>query len=274
MPIVGAQDHWLTGSRLFMQRDPVAGVEQPYRDIGVIDPANPALEIEKVELEDSDGGVKKIVTESVTKIDETYEITGKNLSPNNLALVFLANDPEDFTQSDTPLTDIKHFGHPGELVKLLDADYDASTPGKPMFGITSVEEVAALGGSPVYTENTDWQIVDLERGLIRMINGGAFAAAADLDIDFTPRAITGKRMVKPQTLSGTVEGNAIILWGRGNFAEQSARTGRVSLTPSSANFQIDDYSSFVLTVKFLSDLTAAVPAGELLYWKGDVPAIS
>ncbi len=86
MAIVKAQDFWLTGSRLYFQRDPVAAVVQPYRDLGVIAPANPTLEIEKIVLKDSDGGVKTDITESVTEINETYEITCSNLSPNNLSL--------------------------------------------------------------------------------------------------------------------------------------------------------------------------------------------
>ncbi len=274
MPIVGAQDHWVTGSRLYFKRDDFGGVVQPYRDLGVIEPANPALEIEKLELKDSDGGVKSTVTESVVGIDETYEITCSNLNPNNLALLFLANDPESFTQSASALTGIKHWGVPGELVKLLDADYDAATPGKAIFGVASIGAVTAEGGSPAYTLGTDWEVVSLERGLIRMITAGAFAVAAALDIDFTPRAITGTRMVKPQSLLGTVEGDAILVFGRGNNAQQSSRTGRVSLTPASANLQIDDYSNFVLTLKFISDLTLSDPAGELLYWVGGLPAIS
>ncbi len=274
MAVVGAQDFWLTGSRLYFQRDPVSSVVQPHRDLGVIAPANPTLEIEKLELEDSDGGVKSVVTESVTKIDETYEITCSNLNPNNLALLFLANDAVEFTQSASAVTDVKHFAHPGELVKLIDADYDAVTPGVPIFGITSIQAVTGAGGSPTYTVDVDWEIVDLQRGLIRMITGGAFAAAADILVDYTPTAITGIRMVTPQGLLGTVEGNAVLVFGRGNNAQQSARYGRASLTPSSANLQIDDYSNFVLSLKFLSDLTAATPAGNLLYWVGGVPTVS
>ncbi len=274
MAIVQHQDFWLTGSRLYFQRDPVATVVQPHRDLGVINPANPTLEIEKIVLKDSDGGVKTDITESVTEINETYEITCSNLSPNNLSLLFLGNDPTDFTQSASALTDIKHFAHPGELVKLIDADYDAATPGVPIFAIASIQAVTGAGGSPTYTVDTDWEIVDLQRGLIRMITGGAFSVAADILIDFTPTAISGKRMVTPQGLLGTVEGNAVLVFGRGNNAQQSARYGRASLTPASANLQIDDYSNFVLSLKFLSDLTAATPAGNLLYWVGAVPSVS
>lgn len=274
MAIVKHQDFWLTGSRLYFQRDPVLTVVQAYRDIGVIEPANPTLEIEKIVLKDSDGGVKTDVTESVTEINETYEITANNLSPNNLALLFLGNDAAEFTQSATPLVDIRHFAHPGELVKILDADYDATTPGDPQFDITSIESVKAVGGSPTYVLDTDFEIVDLQRGLIRMILAGAFSAAATILISHTPTAIAGERLVVPQGLLGTVEGSAILVFGRGNNAQQSARYGRASLTPASANLQIDDFSNIVLSLKFLSDLTAATPAGKLLYWKGAVPSLS
>ncbi len=274
MGLVKAQDHWLTGSRLFFQRDAVAGVVQPTRDLGVIDPANPNLEVEKVELKDSDGGVIRTITESVTEINETYEIKCSNLNPNNLALLFLANDPTAFTQSASAVTDVKHFAHPGELVKLLDGNYDAMTPGGPIFGIASVQDVTGAGGSPTYTEGTDWEVVDLERGIIRMIDGGGFSAAAEILVDYTPRAITGDRLLEPQGLLGVTEGQAIIVFGRGNNAQQSARHGRVSLTPASANFVIEEFSSFVMTLKFLSDLTAGTPAGKLLYWVGALPTIS
>ncbi len=43
MSLVGSQDYWLTGSRVYFQRDPVAGVVQPIIDWGTIEVVSPTV---------------------------------------------------------------------------------------------------------------------------------------------------------------------------------------------------------------------------------------
>lgn len=268
MGISAHQDFWLTGSRLIFIRDAVNGVEQPPIDLGVITPVSPAIAPEEATLEDSDGGLKRVVARAITKYDESYEIVCSNLNIDNLALMFSSDPAEAFTQASTPLTNVVHYAHPGKLVKLKNAS------GVLMYGITSIQAVTGPGGSPAYVENTDWEIVSLERGLIRMLDSGetdAFDTAGNIEIDFTPRAITGNRLINPQTAGGTVEGTGILIWGRGNNAQQTVREARVSLTPTSAAFSDTNFSNFTLKMSVLNDLTEAIPAGRLVYFLGDMP---
>ena len=95
----GFQDFWVAGSRFFYKRDAVAGVEQPWIDLGVIESANPSFANEKIELVDGDGGVKTTVTETIVKTDETYEITCRNLNLENLALLFLSDPPSSYVRN-------------------------------------------------------------------------------------------------------------------------------------------------------------------------------
>jgi hypothetical protein len=99
MSVVGHQDFWVVGSRLYFKRDDVGATDQPWMDLGVIEAANPSLELEKLTLEDADGGLKRVVDESVAKIDETYEIVCNNISMENLSMIFLADRPESFAQT-------------------------------------------------------------------------------------------------------------------------------------------------------------------------------
>jgi hypothetical protein len=134
MSIVGFQDFWVAGSRFYYRRDPIDGVVQPWIDLGVIQPANPSLEIEKLELEDSDGGVKKVVDERVVKIEETYDITCSNINMDNLALLFLSNPPSAFSQTDTVPKNAVHHLVAGRIAKLHDTDA-AETP---VYGVKNI----------------------------------------------------------------------------------------------------------------------------------------
>jgi len=140
--------------------------------------------------------------------------------------------------------------------------------------ITGVIIYAASGDSgTVYEQDTDWEVVSADRGLLRIIDGGAIADGTAV-VAYSTAAISGSRVFNPQDVSGTVYGTMVLIWGRGNNAEQTVREARVSVTPSGSNIQIDDFSSITLTFKVISDLTADVPAGRMLHFKGSVPSKS
>lgn len=120
MSVVGFQDFWIAGSRFYFKREAQAGVEQPTIDLGVIQPANAALEVEELELEDSDGGTKKIVDTAVSKITESYDIQCSNLNLDNLAYLFYANSPAAFSQASAEAT-VSHWLTAGKLAKLKDS---------------------------------------------------------------------------------------------------------------------------------------------------------
>lgn len=273
------QQFWLTGSRFFFQRDPIGGTRQPIIDFGTIDPVSPEFEPETVSLVDSDGGIKQTVDERIIAQEETYDFTCYNINADMMALAFSADPPTDLTQAATAKTDIKHYAHPGRLLKILDANYDAAgDPARQTLGITSIDDIntAAGGLGDDLVEGTDYEVVSLERGLIRLLPGSTvFTAAGDLFITYTPRAISGSRLITPRAgISTNIQGRGLVVWGRNNFAQQTARSARFSIIPQTPNLQIDDYSSLVLRARVLSDLSLTEPAGRIEYWLGDQPDAS
>jgi hypothetical protein len=266
--IIGNQHAWLTGSRLYFERDPINNVKQPIIDFGKIEPVTPNLNVEKVKLVDSDGGVRRVIAEAIIGYDEQYEIRTTNLNQDNLALAFLAEPPQAFTQSATGVTNVAHYAVPGRLIKVKDAN------GNPVYGLSQIDAVTGVGGTTTYTAGTDYEVVSLERGLIRMITGGAFSVAGNIEIDYTPRAVTGQRLITPQTVSCAIQGTALLFWGRCGNKQQTVREVRVSLTPTSNTFQVQDYSEVSFALQVLTDPNKAVPAGRLLYWLGDLAAAS
>lgn len=266
--IVGHQDFWVTGSRVYFQSDPrdIAGngtlVEQPIIDLGRIDPVSPAQNVEMIQLKDSDGGIKRLVAEEVADITETYDVKCSNLSPTNLAMLFMALPPTALTQVAASEGPVSHYAIPGQLVKIRHTD------GSFAFGLASITTVGAL------VEGTDYEVVSLERGLIRMIEGGAHAAAGNVAITYAKRAITGLRQFRPQT-GATVRGTGLIVWGRKNNRAQTARVARFTLTAAGANFTDSAFSDMTLRMSVLNDITDVDnPAGQMKHWLGDLPSAS
>ena len=123
-------------------------------------------------------------------------------------------------------------------------------------------------------EDVDWEVVDLERGIIRMVDGGNLTADSDIHVCITPVALTGARRLLPLTLTGQLRGKAIVVWGRNRNSQQSARVCEVSVTPGTPNFQVEDYSTITLNFTVVADISADEPAGRLDYFLGDLPNLS
>jgi hypothetical protein len=273
MSISGFQEFWLTGSRFYFQRE--EDTSESLLDLGVIEVVSPTLEPESIELEDSDGGVRRIVDTAVTKISETYEIVCKNFNVDNLAMLFLAdvNSPALFTQAITPLVDVEHIAcvGNGKYVKLKDAD------GNWLYSINSItierQDPTTTTATPVpVTVDVDWEWTSKDRGIIKVIEGGSINDGDRLLISITPNAISGRRLIYPQT-GAILKGKAMLVWGRGNNASQTVREATVSIAPSAASFSVEDYSSFTLQASVLSDIIETVaPAGRLLQFKGTQPS--
>ena len=97
MGVVGFQDYWVTCSRFYFDRD--GTTQGQLLDLGVIDTAQPSFEVNKIELQDGDGGRLVTVDSEVTSINENYEITIKNFNTETLSLMFLANEPTALNQT-------------------------------------------------------------------------------------------------------------------------------------------------------------------------------
>lgn len=273
MGVSGAQDFWIAGSRLYFQRNAEGGSSFPLVDMGVIQPANPSFELNEAELQDSDGGILRTVEKTIVSISEAYEIITSNFSPKARALFYLSDDPAEFTQSATPVTDIRHTAIVGELVKLV------TSAGVPIFNITSIEDVELdPDGTPTtLTLDTDYEEVNLARGIIRLLANGTTGSLGDevaLDIDYTPTALSGQRQLLPQKAQ-QIQGTGYLYFGRDNNARQTVRYAEMALTPSSSAIQVEDYSNMTFNATVLSDpIETTEPAGQMVDFLGDLPSAS
>lgn len=346
----GHQSFWITGSRLYVQRDPVESVIQPFLDLGRIAVANPSISPTKLELKDSDGGRLRVIDAAVSEIAEAYDITCSNLNDYNLSFLFLAEPPSSFVQSGNEVFAGTHWAIPGSLVKIVDSSgnnvydlasiaavytgalttvantitainaatktitvgTDLTTPLDPgdhfiihpdglvnplnagtytivsmnATTITVAESFVANEANvtvdlsyedtgTIYIPGTDWDIYHLSRGIIRMIDGGAFAVAANVKILYKPVAITGNRLILPLSLKDTsVRAKALLIWSRDDNAQQTAREFSITITPGSSAFSDTDYSNMVLNISAVTDLTAAAPSGKIIHFKGALPTSS
>lgn len=359
MSRVGFQEFMIVGSRFYLQRDDDEdGTKHPFMDLGVIMKVTPNISSEKVELKDSDGGLKRLVDEAFTGIDEAYDIQCNNMNLENLALMFLAKPPKSFVQAAAEVEVTQHV-HPGRLLKLLDANgenvYRAAIvtglmvrdaagdlteveltaiskaaktitvtgslatefdPGDKVTvrrqaltnvlnaktytvvsaagvgpTVLTVEEEpaadeAAISGlliykadagdaGTIYQEGVDWETVSIDRGIIRIIDGGAIAAEDDIVVIYQTTAITGNRLINPHDLLSEVKGKMALILGRENNAAQTVREARVSITPNGMDLNDSDFSNMTLTVKIISTQDdPATPAGRLLQFKGTLPSTS
>lgn len=127
----------------------------------------------------------------------------------------------------------------------------------------------------IYKQDIDWEAKSpYSRGIVRFIPAGAFAVAGNLQLVFATGALSGKRLLYPQSQKGGVTGKAALYISRGGNIDQDVRECNVSITPAAPNITVDDYSTLNLQVKVLSDLTKAITAGRLLHFAGAVASSS
>ncbi len=270
MGLSGAQDFWIAGSRLYFQRNPESGTNFPLLDMGVIQPANPSFELNEANLQDSDGGILRTVEKTIVSIDEAYEIVTSNFSPEARALFYLSDDPAEFTQAATPVTNVRHTAVVGKLVKLLTA------AGVPIFNIASIEDVTLDpdGAATALTLDTDYEATNLTRGIIKILANGTTGTLGDeivLDIDYTPTALQGQRQLLPQKAQ-QIQGTGYLFFGRDNNARQTVRYAEMTLTPSASAIQVEDYSNMTFNATVISDpIQTTEPAGQMLDIIGDLP---
>ncbi len=141
MGILGAQDFWVVGNKFrFKREDDAAGNCFPLVDFGVVSNTEPTTEATTIELFDAGCGLRIKVDEEVTEVNESYTVTFRNFSPQNLAFLFLSNPPEDLTIADTPVTgaDSDACVKLGSLVQVNNA------AGDPAYNLASVQLVTLM----------------------------------------------------------------------------------------------------------------------------------
>lgn len=349
MAILGGQDFWRRGSRMYFRRDPVGGTAQAVRDLGIVREANPTFEATEVEMRDTDCGRNVVVERETVRLDESYDVTLTDFNPDNKALLWLSEPPATWSQAATTY-EVEHAAIPGERLLLVDTQgtrrhslanvagawYDgdlsvepdeitavnaatrtltvatnptgtvdqgdriiieAASPNAGTYTVESITTSTIVVVEPLATNETavtwdylhgngtgdgtilapgvDYEVDSLKRGIIRFLPGSLeIAAPEDVTVMFRTAVVdAGKRLIRPQTAT-RIEGYAELWLAGENCERQAVRRMRVSISPSAASFDPEDYSTMTLTVLVLSDLTSEDVAGDLLSAVGPVPATS
>ena len=290
--IVGFQDLWVAGSRFYFQRDTSGTTTFPLLDLGTVNTISPTIEPTVLQLKDGDGGRLNLIDEGFSDINENYDVVIKNLNQENLQFLFLADPPTELADPTTIKRQVYKIG-PGKLMKILDGNGD---------GVYSIQNdiqlsifSAATGGtetalqrfSGTNSSTCDYEVVSGDRGLVRFFSGGAASLSrspggsaktfvglktgTSIGSAITSFDTGNERLLKPQSLSSPVHGRGYIVFSRSNNAQQSVREFSCTVLPSSANFQVEDFSEFTLNVSVLSDINADNIAGRYMYIKGDEP---
>lgn len=140
MTISGFQDFWAVGFRFYFKK---TGTDTPWVDFGVIQSATPNFAPQKIELFDTDGGVKKSVASAVSQLEESYDLVVSNLNLRNLSLAMLGSDLVAYSQSAGDKTAIPHRAIPENLMK-IDLGDTAKTNAYDLAAVSGI--VKASGG--------------------------------------------------------------------------------------------------------------------------------
>jgi len=288
--VVGFQDLWVAGSRFYFQRNADSTTTYPLLDMGTVNTISPAIEPTVLELKDGDGGRLNLIDQAFSDVNETYEVVTKNLSQENLQFLFLADPPESMTQATSIGVQAIQIG-PGKLMKVKDAAgkgvYQIGTTtfrkySSASANVSSAAALVAFNGSNSAT--ADYEVISTTRGLVRFFSTGSGSLANGNFVGpstdqgegtaLTTYGANNTRLLKPQSLGAPVRGKGFVIFSRNNNDRQSVREFDCSILPSSANFQIEDFSEFTLSVSVLSDVSQTETAGRYIFYKGDEPTVT
>ena len=250
--ILGSQDLWIVGSRFMFQPNWYAtggttSLSHRLIDMGTIDTASPTINPTKIELRDGASGVRKIIDTTITEITESYEITTKNFSRDNLSVLFFSSAPttvKDESANAECSVYLPNAAPAGTLIQLRNNSNTGNT-GIPAFGVTSISYTATAG-------NSGFTVVDSAMGIWK--TNSATTSAASHTITYTPATdvVNDRNSLSPQSGSvSRLQGTGYLYFSRNNYEYQDCREFKCQILPASASFSDTDYSSFKLTAKAL-----------------------
>jgi|GEM_PF-2429792 len=283
--IVGFQDFWVAGSRFYFQED---GQANPHLlDLGTVGTISPNFEPTTLDLKDSDGGRENLIDQSFSDINESYEIECNNISSDNLNLFLFGDGRSTLNQDTTLLSNDAQFTvteadfKPGAVIKLF-------SNGVALYNLLTITAAIRTTGGAATLEKydgtnpdtADYEVLSLERGLLRVFSTGTNSVVAGNVIQITGTADAlndgDGRKILPQKLGSPKKGTGFLFFSRNNGERQSVRKFRCSIVPNAANFQIEDYSTISFTVSVLTDIDAAdgEVAGHMLELSNTQPSVS
>lgn len=212
------------------------------------------------------------VLESIDVATKTLKLTGDQTAVGGLA------PTKSIIVKRAGLTNIKNSNTYRIVSRTLNAGKTdlvvEETPEANESGITGsiIHENAGV----VYRRDVDWELRKngLDYGSVRIKSGGAISTEQDVTCVFTIAAISGKRKITPQSLTGAFKGTCEIWLGSDNNDYVTVREARVSITPNGAELSIDDFSTITLGIAVLSDITVTTSAGRMIQVKGTLPAVA
>lgn len=118
--------------------------------------------------------------------------------------------------------------------------------------------------------DTDYEVKCLDRGLIKLIAGMDDGDA--VEVSYTPAALTGARKIYP--LKGTtITGTITVIISADNYGTEMAREALCSLTMTGLTLGLGDDNTIAFEATITKDETnSTAPYGELVHYKGDLPA--
>jgi len=304
--IVGTQDLWIVGSRFYFEQGTRGSGKMI--DLGTVDVISPQLTTNIAELKDGDKGILRLLDQSITQIDEVYNITIKNFNLTNLNTLFLGGgwtgnstavtgNSSAFDTLKLSLEDINNIGgtiNSGESITGAGGLYlfQMTAGGEPVRNFVGTGGTLTIGGI-AQVENTNWKWYDKSRGIIQIITladsaaseyspditfsgnrATAFSSGSSIELIFTPSSAAfgfgAGRVMYPQTATlSSLSGTGHVYWTRNNGEYMTARSFPCQIQPAGAALSADDYSSWTLAVTVLANSTVAgEEAGRMVYATG------
>ena len=282
--VIGFQETWLVGSRLYFKRNDEGTTEYPTLDLGTITQTTPTFEPTVIQAKDPDGGRLNLIDEAFTEINEAYEVTCLNINQENLDILYYGNGTQELqpntSDSNTDVVHTVKIG-PGKLVKVFEggSPKTGETELKAAYNIKNVQiKKGSSGVVPLIPFNgtnastADFEIVSQQRGLIRFYSTGTNTLAdgdtCRITFDEEPYADGNTRLIRPQQASAPITGRAYIVFSRNNNTRQSVRECEATINVSSVAFGIEDYSTVTFNVSVLTDIMNTNTAGRYMLIKG------
>ena len=269
--IIGSQDLWVVGSRAYFQREGAASLVE----IGTINTVSPAVEPVKVDLREYETGLGKLFDSTLTEFTETYEITTKNFYRDNIANLFLSSAPITRSNPDEATGGVanraiftftydanRHVA--GSMFVAVDNGGTDPT-NQVCYNLTAVDGISNLSGKV--------DIVDATRGIFKLNTVSGLTPGVLYGVTCALAAPIGnnRQVMRPQTATlSRVTGEMFVYFERNNGEYQSCRNFKCILQPTSANFQIEDYSEFTFSAKALYEAQKTAKFGKFITYRGSV----
>jgi hypothetical protein len=223
------------------------------RFIGNVTAFNISIESETLDHFDSTQGIRQKDDSVLLQINRTGAITTDNINSDNLSL-FVQGSVATVTQTATPVVDYAINGVQRD--RWYQLGQTAANP-TGVRGVSAVT-VTGLGGTPVYTLNTDYT-VDLTLGRIYIPTTSTIAVNANILVDFTPAANTRDRISSASL--GSIDGALRFVARNPKGPVRDIYIPYCSLTPSGElNFIGEEWltMAFNLEIQKLNDTTEAI----------------